>query len=368
MCLIIKLSAAEPTAFFPLGVWLQSPTNAPRYRAAGINTYVGLWEGPTAQQLSDLHAAGLRVICAQNETALRHPTASNILAWLQPDEPDNARSGLARFGLGAPTPPAEILAAYQQMKSRDATKPVLLNLGQGVAWDNWYGRGQRNRHPEDYPRYLDGCDIASFDLYPANHPDVEVTGNLWYVPEGVTRLRRWTHDAKPIWNFIECTGIHRPEGKPSPEQVRAEVWMSIIHGSRGIVYFAHQFEPRFVEAALLVDSEMLAAVTRLNRQIASLAAVLNAPAQTNAITTQTTNPAAPIATMVKQSEGFIYLFAVAMRPLETAATFAGKDFAACAAVEVLGEERSIRVADGQFSDQFGPWATHIYRGKIPSAH
>ncbi|MDY0357183.1 MAG: hypothetical protein RBR19_14975, partial [Sedimentisphaerales bacterium] len=33
--------------FFPVAVWLQSPANAPRYQAAGINLYVGLWRGPT---------------------------------------------------------------------------------------------------------------------------------------------------------------------------------------------------------------------------------------------------------------------------------------------------------------------------------
>ena len=38
--------------FFPLAVWLQSPNNAAKYKAAGINTYVGLWRGPTEEQLA----------------------------------------------------------------------------------------------------------------------------------------------------------------------------------------------------------------------------------------------------------------------------------------------------------------------------
>src|ERR1044071_3172543 len=32
---------------FPIAVWLQSPSNAARYQAAGVNLYVGLWKGPT---------------------------------------------------------------------------------------------------------------------------------------------------------------------------------------------------------------------------------------------------------------------------------------------------------------------------------
>ena len=50
-----------PTApdFFPIGVWLQSPSNAAAFRVLGINTFVGLWQGPTAAQLRDLAASGM---------------------------------------------------------------------------------------------------------------------------------------------------------------------------------------------------------------------------------------------------------------------------------------------------------------------
>jgi len=42
-----KTSSLQDPNFFPLCVWVQAPSNAARYRAAGINTYVGLWRGPT---------------------------------------------------------------------------------------------------------------------------------------------------------------------------------------------------------------------------------------------------------------------------------------------------------------------------------
>ena len=31
--------------YFPIGVWVQNPKNAERYKAAGINLFVGLWRG-----------------------------------------------------------------------------------------------------------------------------------------------------------------------------------------------------------------------------------------------------------------------------------------------------------------------------------
>src|SRR6185437_4185524 len=31
--------------YFPIAVWLQDPSQAMRYKSAGINVYVGLWRG-----------------------------------------------------------------------------------------------------------------------------------------------------------------------------------------------------------------------------------------------------------------------------------------------------------------------------------
>ena len=53
--------------------------------------------------------------------------------------------------------------------------------------------------------------------------------------------------------------------------------MALIHGARGIIYFAHQFKPKFIEAGLLADEEMARGVAALNRQIRELAPVLNSP-------------------------------------------------------------------------------------------
>jgi hypothetical protein len=290
MALAPTTEAGPPAAHFPIGVWLQNPANASRYRAAGINAYVGLWQGPTEAQLDELKQAAMFVVCAQNELALKRGD-TNIIAWMHNDEPDNAQKLGARLGFGSPVLPKAVVAEYQRMKAVDPARPVLLNLGQGAAWDGWYGRGRRNNHPEDYPEYLKGCDIASFDIYPVNHRSREVAGNLWFVARGVERLRQWTGDQKPVWACIECTRIDNLERKPTPAEVRAEAWMALVHGARGLIYFVHQFKPKFIEAALLEDSEMLAAVTALNQQITELAPVLNSPTISNGIRVAENDPA-----------------------------------------------------------------------------
>lgn len=352
-------------AFFPIAVWLQHPQNASRFKQAGINLYVGLHRGPTEEQLAALKAAGMRVICSQNRVGLTHLSDPTIAGWMHGDEPDNAQSLGRGKGYGPPVLPSKVVADYDRLRAADPSRPVFLNLGQGVAWDGWYGRGTRTNHLEDYPEYLKGCDIASFDIYPAVHDHADVKGNLWLVARGVERLRGWAGEGKAVWNCIECTRISNEEVKPTPHQVRAEVWMSIIHGSKGIIYFVHQFKPTFVEAALLADPEMLAAVTRINAEVRELAPVLNSPSVKEGASAKSSREDAPIAILLKRSGGASYLFAVAMRGAPAKAAFEVKGLAAAAEAEVLGEGRKLPVAAGKFEDSFGPYDVRLYRILAP---
>jgi hypothetical protein len=304
--------------FFPLAVWLQSPRNAKRYKQAGINLYVGLWNGPTEQQLVDLKRAQMPVVCTQNETGMKSSNADIIVAWMHGDEPDNAQP-LKSGGYGPPIDPSVIVKDYQKIRERDSTRPVLLNLGQGVAYDNYIGRGVRRNHPEDYPLYIKGSDIVSFDIYPAVHDKQEVAGKLEFVPRGVDRLRQWSNDEKIVWNCIECSRISNTSVKPTPQQIRSEVWMSLIKGSRGIIYFVHQFEPNFIEASLLDDPELLEAVTHLNRQITELAPVLNSPSLLNAVAIESDLEKPPLDVMCKRYGNSLYVFVANVRPEKSVA-------------------------------------------------
>jgi hypothetical protein len=346
-------------SFFPIAVWLQGTHNAAAYKAAGINTYVALYGRPTAEQFDQLKAAGMKLVCHQSPFALGRKDDDTIIAWMHGDEPDNAQSKKGG-GYGPPIAPEKIVEDYKKLKESDPTRPILLNLGQGVAWDSWVGRGVRTQHPEDYPEYLKGCDIASFDIYPAVHDKAEVAGKLWFVPEGVERLRRWTNDEKPVWNCIEASRIDNPAVKPSVAQIRSEVWMSLIHGSRGLIYFVHQFKPSFIEASLLRDEELLKGVTAINRQIQDLAPVLNSPTVKDGAEVTLSAPEAPVASMVKRQGGATYLFAVAMRDQPVRATFTLKEPRA-GTVEVLGEHRTVTLKDGRLGDEFKGFEPHLYR-------
>lgn len=348
-------------SYFPIAVWLQDPRNALRYKAAGFNTYIGLWNGPTDLQLNILKNAGMKVICSQNKVGLKRIDDETIIAWMHGDEPDNAQSLGEDKGYGPPVSPSKIIEDYERIKAKDPSRPVMLNLGQGVAWDGWHGRGVRTNHPEDYAEYARGCDIVSFDIYPAAHSKPQVAGNLWYVARGVERLVDWTQGRKPVWNCIECTRISHPTNKATPHQVRAEVWMSIIHGSTGLIYFVHEWKPIFNESALLSDPEMLAEVTKINHQIADLAPVINSPTLADGVEVVSQNHDVPVAAITKRHNGITYVFAVAMRNESTKATFRFKHAFGNFDVEVLQSQRRIICRQDTFEDHFSPWDVNLYK-------
>ena len=352
---------SSDAGYFPIAVWLQSPRNAARYKAAGINVYIGLWQGPTTNQLAELEQAGMSVICAQNRAGLAQKGNRTIVGWMHNDEPDNAQSLGPGKGYGPPVKPEIIQRDYERMRAADPTRPVVLNLGQGVAWDNYIGRGVRRNHPEDYPEYIQGCDVVSFDIYPVVHDAPEIAGKLEYVARGVDRLVHWSNNRKIVWNCIECTHISEPDRKATPAQVRAEVWMALIHGSRGLVYFVHQFKPNFKEAALLDDPEMLAAVTAMNQRIHALAPALNSPSLPEEVAVQASSEDASIASMVKRQGTDLYLFTVNMLAQPARASFAIKQRTDNATVEVLDEARRIPAPNGKFTDDFKPYEVHLYQ-------
>jgi len=356
--------SSDPS-YFPIAVWLQQPKNAQKYKAAGINLYVGLWRGPTEEQLAELTEAGMQVICSQNKVGLANRDNPIIVGWMHGDEPDNAQTIIdpvtKKRSYGGPVPPPEIVEDYERYRATEPTRPIMLNLGQGVANDEWRGRGS-GAHIDDYLTYVKGCDIVSFDVYPVvgiRKPDGE--NYLWYVPKGVSRLAKWTGGDKIIWNCIECTHINNETAKATPHQVKAEVWMSLIHGSMGLIYFVHEWKPEVTDSALLNDPEMLAAVTAINNQIHKLAPALNSPTIEDGATVESSSEEVPVAIMVKRHDGATYVFAVGMRNAPAKGAFHVNGLPETSTAEVIGEERSISIKNGKFEDDFEAYDVHLYR-------
>jgi hypothetical protein len=312
------------------------------------------------------------VICAQNELALMDPNRDVIVGWLQQDEPDNAQPlvgkvGLARLGWGSPIAPAEVRERYRQMRARDPARPVFMNLGKGVAWDAWKGRGNRTGHPEDYPEYVQAADIVSFDIYPAAETDPALAGRLEVVAQGTRRLLDWAGQHRPVWTVIGASRVSNPQAAVDPAQIRAQVWMSIISGARGIVYFVHQFKPRFVEASWFESADLAQAIKRINAQVQGLAKVIASPPSDDLAEISLRDdqgleiPAGQVAVTTRRDGKVRYLFLSSLASQPMRATLRLRDGADIGSVDVIDEDRSLKQETGMFEDDLPPYAVRLYR-------
>jgi len=344
-------------SYFPIGVWAQNPRSAGKYKEIGINLYLSLHGGPTEKQLADLKRHGMKTICAQNEAGLKFKNDPTIIGWMHGDEPDNYKKNEAGKYVRGPQPD-KIIADYKRIRKNDPSRPVLLNLGQGVANDEWKGGWAK---AADYKELVKGCDIVSYDIYPACSTKPNVAGNLYLVAKGVDRLISWSKGKKIVWFITECTHIQNPNRMATPHEVRSEVWMALVHGANGIVYFCHQWQPKRDFAAPLNNPEMKAALTAINKQITELAPVLNSPTVQDGATVRSSKKNVPIDIVVKSHGGATYVFAAGMRNGPTKGAFQVKGLQGKAVVEVLGEGRKIDATGGKFADSFKPWDVHLYR-------
>jgi hypothetical protein len=342
---------SSSSSFVPLMVWLQSPENAARYADAGINFYAGLYEGPTDDQLSNLAAASMPAVCDQSGVWRTHVTDSTIQGWLQVDQPDDAQ--LQSDGSYAPCiDPGAIVKRYSGMVASDPTRPVFLNLGRGVAEPNWEGRGACSGNSDQYFTYTEGADALTLVDYP-----VSDGRPLEAVADGVDALLRFSNREKFVLAAIQASAI---DGKvtPTPAQIKAEVWLALVHGAGGIEYYCHQIEPTVNETACIDDETTRAALRDLNAQITSLAPVLNSPTIAGGVTVTASTT---VDTLVKRAGNATYVFAVAHGGSTTSAHFDLPDLDAAATAEVLGEQRTLNVTAGTFDDAFAGYAVHLYR-------
>lgn len=344
-------------SFFPIGVWMQNPINAERFRDVGVNHYVGLWQGPTDEQLQTAALADMPVVCEQAGVWQENLASTTIQGWLQADGPDNAQEN-PDGSYGPCIDPADTQTRYTAMVAADDSRPVMLLLGQGVATPDWVGRGSCTGRTADYPLYAESADMLVNYTYPLTnaHP-------LELVATGIENLNGYAGYSKPIMADLEASSING-DVRPTPHQLRAEVWQSLIHGAAGIHYFCHQMGPEdeFNETDCLDDAATAAAMTRINQELMTLAPALNQ--QSWSVAPLSSNPTIPVRAVLKKLGSERYLFAAGMADGATTARFSLAGIGAPASIEVIGEGRNLTPVDGVFEDAFEAYAVHLYRMRI----
>lgn len=374
--------------FFPIGVWVQNPAEAAKYKELGINFYFGLWDGPTAGQIQELKKHGMGVVCHFNEYAkenlLDEPT---VWGWMHNDEPDLAlhfprnllkgpggkeiikkhwpevyneldldHKEYNGWGLGL-HPVNDIQAGYQEIKKYDPERPVFIQLSMAVAQDGIeMGRGDRSGKIWEYPLYMEGSDVVSFDIYPVAYGNPD---KLWQISKGIDQLKAWGSGDRPRMVILEA-GFG--EVWASKHQQRAQLWLAINHGAEGIAWFVHRWikengqEKFYSDKMPLKHPEIGQAVKELNQEVLSLASVIHAEKPEGAATAK----GAELDLGARRKDGILYLFAVERGGKAGLAEISLKDIGR-AEIEVIGENRTLSCRNGTFTDDFEPWAVHLYK-------
>ena len=362
-------SRGIPTSpsFFPIAVWLQGPWHAAEMQKLGINVFVGNNAGTdpiAASDLATLADGGMYAIVGQDSVGLANVDSGTIVGWwMDPDEPDNAQPA-SSGGYGPPVQPSTLVTRSNTYTATDSTRPIYLGLGQGVAYDNYEGRGST---PPPESQYVPASDIIDFDIYPYNNcggdTNAKVTcGEFWLNAFGVDRLHTWSNRGQAVWTDIETTviGAGTTTG-PTPQQTKSEVWLSIIHGANGIAYFVDTWQPSFREDGIFADSAMVSAVTALDAQILALAPELNSASIPNLVTASAPDASPPVDILVKAHGTSIYVVAAVSRTGATSGSFTLKGVTGSGTAQVVGENRTVPITHGAFSDPFAANAVHIYR-------
>jgi hypothetical protein len=288
--------------FFPRMVWRQCPTYYPTSIGAGINVFLGVsCTGPEEQFEKLAGRAG-----STTEAAASSVSGPGHLGWHLPDEADVSVGDPAKL----PAPKADGRVTFLTLTDK---------FSAGAA-PGPYGK-------DIYPEFFARADVIGFDTYPVEvRCSLEQIDNVYWMQRELVTLT----NGKPTFQWIEAGPMEHCTWNqdPTPAVVRAETWLAIAGGARGIGYFPDYW----VE-------DIRSEVRQVNREIVALA-----PALLGQVVNATWSPQSPVRVGVRRHNGATYVIAVNTSTAPAAASFTVPDLAG----------RKLRVyADGRIVKPLG---------------
>jgi hypothetical protein len=192
------------------------------------------------------------------------------------------------------------------------------------------------------------------------------------IATGIDNLHAWAPPGRPVYVTLETTNFDNDgtmAHTPSPGQVHAEIWLSIIHGVNGLIYVCHVFRPSQgggsgpqvpgEHACLYTANGMIGQLAADDAQIKSLAPILNSPTVSGSNAVRV-SAGIRVDVMTKVYGSSTYAFSEAPTASGGPATFTAPGITTGTAT-VLGEGRTIPISNGQFTDSLNIYGVHLYR-------
>ena len=326
--------------FFPIGVWVAPDYAYATWQARGLNTVVGIGfdlEG----SIAEANRLGLHMIREPRPNPADDANEALLLAWAQPDEPD---------GIFSQVPYTSIQAQYNTWKGIAPNRAVFINF---VGDLNQYDLVTSESGDAWYRKYVLGADWICADKYPVN----QGITNFAVMGQTMEHLKLMA-GTKPIFAFIESSDIDTTDGHPgpSPEQLRAEMWEVIVHGARGIWFFPEQITPTFLFDT--TPANVATEMTKQNVTITALASVLQGAVNPSGLSATAAMPLD--AGWRNAASGAYFIVVNVSGTAQNARSIALGGIGNAASASVYGEARSVTISGGSISDDFAPYAVHIY--------
>jgi hypothetical protein len=304
-------------AIFPRMVWRQCPTYYPESIAAGINVFLGVsCAGPT-EQFAGLAGRG----ASTTDASTPGVSGPAHLGWHLPDEADVAIGGADRL----PAPKADGRVTFLTVTDKFAP-----NTAPGP-----HGR-------DIYPGLFETADVIGFDTYPIEvRCSVAQIDNVYWMQRELVQQAK----GKPTFQWIEAGPMEhcRENEDPTPTIVRAETWLAVAGGARGIGYFPDYWV-----------GEIRNEIRRLNREIAALAPALLAP-----VVNATWSAEKPVRVGVRKYNGALYVIAVNTSTSPTTASFNVPGLAG-RKLQVFADGRTVRPLGGLVVDKLPALGAAVY--------
>jgi glycosyl hydrolase family 42 (putative beta-galactosidase) len=254
-------------AIFPRMVWRQCPTYYPTSLGAGINLFLGVACTNTTEQFDRLAGKAMSTVDAHTPAV----TGPGLVGWHLQDEADMS----VRIPENLPRPQGQGRVTFLTVTDHFSMRAAPHQSGRQI-----------------YNEFFARADVIGFDTYPVEgRCKIEQIDNVYWMQREIVSLAR----GKPTFQWIEAGPMEhcRTNQDPTPAVVRAETWLAIAGGAKGIGYFPDWWEET-------VRSE----VRQTNREILALA-----PALLSSVAKTTWSAEGPVRVGARRHNGALYVIA-----------------------------------------------------------
>jgi glycosyl hydrolase family 42 (putative beta-galactosidase) len=219
-------------AVFPRMVWRQCPTYYPTSLGAGINLFLGVACSNPAEQFNRLAGKAMSTVDASTPGV----SGPGLVGWHLPDEADMT----VRVPANLARPQGEGRVTFLTVTDHFSQRAAPHQSGRAI-----------------YNEFFARADVIGFDTYPVEgRCDLTQIDNVYWMQREIVSLAR----GKPTFQWIEAGPMEhcRQNQDPTPAVVRAETWLAIAGGAKGIGYFPDWWEETIRNEVRLTNREILA--------------------------------------------------------------------------------------------------------------